>query len=367
MSWNWPWLSEWVDSVALAAAALMGGWIGAIVLLKIGKRVSILSQTRLDDLVVQICSNPLKALGPVLGLSLVFPLIRLPQSLRDFASQVLALLTISCLAWLGFRMTDAVESWILYKYDISVRDNLKARAVQTQVRIIKRVVAVVLMVLALASGLMTFEKVRQLGTGILASAGIAGIILGVAAQRTISTLLAGLQIAMTQPFRIDDVLVVEGEWGRVEEITLTYVVLRIWDLRRLVVPISHFVEKPFQNWTRVSADLLGTVLIYVDYTVDVASLREELLRIAKGTDLWDGKVCSLQVTNATERTVELRALVSASDSSRVWDLRCHVRERLLAYLQSKHPSALPKARAVLETSGGTTKNVKTQAPGEQQL
>ncbi len=367
MSWEWPWLREWVDSVALAAAASLGGWIGAVVLLKIGKRVSILSQTHLDDFLVQICSSPLKALGPVLGLSLVFPLIRLPQDLRDFAAQLLALLTISCLAWLGLRMTDAVESWILHKYDISVRDNLKARAVQTQVRIIKRVVAVILMVLALASGLMTFEKVRQLGTGILASAGIAGIILGVAAQRTISTLLAGLQIAITQPFRIDDVLVVEGEWGRVEEITLTYVVLRVWDLRRLVVPISHFVEKPFQNWTRVSADLLGTVLLYVDYTVDVASLREELLRIAKGTDLWDGKVCSLQVTNTTERTVELRALVSASDSSRVWDLRCHVRERLLAYLQSKHPWALPKARALLETSGGTTNNVKAQGPGEKQL
>lgn len=198
--------------------------------------------------------------------------------------------------------------------------------------------------------LMTFDKVRQLGTSILASAGIIGIIVGLAAQRTIATLLAGLQIAITQPIRVDDVVIVENEWGRIEEITFTYVVVRIWDLRRLILPITYFIEKPFQNWTRVTADILGTVFIYVDYTVPVQAIREELHRILKSTDLWDGKAWGLQVTNATERTVELRALMTAPDASAAWDLRCEVREKILEFVQKKYPDGLPKVRAEIRES-----------------
>jgi len=193
--------------------------------------------------------------------------------------------------------------------------------------------------------LMTFEKVRQLGTSILASAGVIGIIVGVAAQRTIATFLAGIQIAVTQPIRIDDVVIVENEWGRIEEITLTYVVVRIWDLRRLVLPITYFIEKPFQNWTRVTADILGTVFIYVDYTVPIQAVREELHRILQNSKLWDKKVWGLQVTNTTEHTVELRALMSAPDASSAWDLRCEVRERLVEFIQKNYPDGLPKVRA----------------------
>jgi small-conductance mechanosensitive channel len=196
--------------------------------------------------------------------------------------------------------------------------------------------------------LMTFPKVRQLGTTILASAGIIGIVVGMAAQRTIGAFIAGLQIAFSQPIRVDDVVIVENEWGRIEEITLTYVVVKIWDLRRLIVPITYFIEKPFQNWTRVTADILGTVFLYMDYTVPVDAIREEFQRLLKESELWDGKVCGVQVTNASERTMEVRALMSAADASIAWNLRCHVREKLIDFIKTKYPHALPRFRAELE-------------------
>ncbi|MDH3556523.1 MAG: mechanosensitive ion channel family protein, partial [Deltaproteobacteria bacterium] len=181
-------------------------------------------------------------------------------------------------------------------------------------------------------------------------AGIVGIIVGLAAQKSISTLFAGIQMAITQPIRIDDVVIVENEWGRIEEITLTYVVVRIWDLRRLIVPITYFLEKPFQNWTRISADLLGTVFLYVDYTVPVEAVRAELKRILESSPLWDKQVCTLQVTNATDRTLELRALMSAADSPRAWELRCDVREKLIGFIRQNYPDGLPKVRAELTES-----------------
>ncbi|MGB2599197.1 MAG: mechanosensitive ion channel domain-containing protein, partial [Candidatus Omnitrophota bacterium] len=198
--------------------------------------------------------------------------------------------------------------------------------------------------------LMTFEKVRQLGTSLLASAGIIGVILGFAAQKTLGNFIAGLQIALAQPIRIDDVVIVEDEWGWIEEITLTYVIVRIWDLRRLVVPISYFIEKPFQNWTRISADILGSVFIYADYTVPVKELRSELTRILEESQHWDKKVNGLQVTNTTAQTVEIRALMSSVDSPTAWNLRCEVREKLLEFLQKRFPECLPRTR--VELKGG---------------
>jgi small-conductance mechanosensitive channel len=204
-------------------------------------------------------------------------------------------------------------------------------------------------VFALASMLMVFESARQFGASILASAGIAGIIVGFAAQQSIATLLAGFQIAMTQPIRVDDVVIVENEWGRIEEITLTYVVVRIWDLRRLVLPITYFIERPFQNWTRSSADILGTVFLHADYSVPLDALRAELTRILAASPYWDGKVNVLQVTDAKEHTLEIRALASAADASLAWDLRCEVREKLIEFLQRHHPESLPQLRASIDT------------------
>jgi len=288
---------------------------------------------------------PAGVIIPILAVQIALPLAAVPSGVLIFLSQILSIgLTISS-AWLVIKFTNVGEDFVLTQYRIDVRDNLRARKVHTQIRFLKRLVLVIVGILTLAIVLMTFDQVRQLGTSILASAGIAGIIIGFAAQKSIANLLAGFQIAFTGPINIDDVVIVEGEWGRVEEITLTYVVVRIWDLRRLILPITYFIEKPFQNWTRVSADLLGTVFLYVDYTVPVQTIRDELARILKDNKLWDGKVNVVQVTNTTDRTMEVRLLVSAADSSSLWELRCQVREKLIHFVQENYPQSLPRMRA----------------------
>ena len=290
-------------------------------------------------------SSPLYLLLPLIAVSFSLELTALSPNVMDLIRKVISVAFIISVSWLLAKLAFVLEDLILNRYRIDVRDNLKARKIYTQVQFFKRGVIIVICVIALAIMLMSFERVRQLGTAIFASAGILGIVIGFAAQRSISTVLAGLQIAITQPFRIDDVVIVEGEWGRIEEITLTYVVVRIWDLRRLVLPITYFLEKPFQNWTRESADLLGTVFLYTDYTIPVQEVREELHRILQESELWDGKVWNLQITNMTEKSVELRALMSAQEASTAWNLRCEVREKLLDFIQSKYPGALPRVRA----------------------
>jgi small-conductance mechanosensitive channel len=251
-------------------------------------------------------------------------------------------------AWVLMRGLRIFGKLLLSKYDISEADNLRARTIQTQFRVVQRIAVLIIVVLALGGILMSFDTFRLIGTSLLASAGIAGIIIGFSAQKTLSTIVAGIQIAFTQPIRIDDVVIVEGEWGRIEEITLTYVVVRIWDLRRLVVPITYFLEQPFQNWTRTESDILGSVFLFTDYTVPVEALREELDRICREetAGLWDGEVCLLQVTDASERAMTLRALVSARDAGSAWDLRCLVREKLLQFLQQEYPEALPRVRVL---------------------
>ena len=268
--------------------------------------------------------------------------------------KVFIALLISSVAWFLIKLTSVLENLILSKYDVDEKDNLQARKIYTQIKIIRKILVVIIVIVAISAVLMSFKQFRQLGTGILASAGLAGIIIGFAAQRTLSNLLAGIQIAITQPIRIDDVVIVENEWGRIEEITLTYVVVQIWDLRRLILPISYFIEKPFQNWTRVSADLLGTVYLYIDYTVPVEEIRKELHRILHNSQ-WDRRVWGLQVTDTTEKTMQLRTLMSAPDASSVWNLRCEVREKLVEFIQQKYPNALPKLRAELHESNPSKK------------
>jgi len=340
-----------LEAVAWPIGAVAGtvtlAFFGHFLLFKTLKRFSGSTETVLDDSLVTHLRGPVRIFIPVLAVQFVLPLIKLSPAFLIFSRQVLSLLLIISVAWLVIRLSYVVEDLILSQYQTDVADNLEARRVHTQVQILKKVVIVVVGVVGLATALMTFEKVRQLGTTLLASAGIVGIIVGMAAQKSIAALFAGIQMAITQPIRIDDVVIVENEWGRIEEITLTYVVVRIWDLRRLIVPTTYFLDKPFQNWTRISADLLGTVFLYVDYTVPVDSLRTELKRIAENSPLWDKRVCVLQVTNANERALELRALVSAADASRAWDLRCEVREKLIQFLQANYPEALPKMRAEL--------------------
>jgi len=329
---------------AVIAIALACHYLLFIILVRATKKTAI----RIDESIVKHLKGPARWMIILIGIRLVLPLLNMPVALQEFLKHILSLAVIALVSWLLIKSTYILDDYVIRRFDVSQKDNLRARKVQTQLKVIKRIVITTVIIIALGTMLMTFDKVRQLGTTILASAGIIGIVVGLAAQKTIGTFIAGLQIALTQPIRVDDVVIVEGEWGRIEEITLTYVVVKIWDLRRLVVPITYFIEKPFQNWTRVTADLLGSVFLYVDYTIPVEAVRKELEKILKQSKNWDGKVCVLQVTNTTDKTIELRALMSAADASTAWTLRCEVREKLVSFIQDKYPNALPKVRAEFE-------------------
>ena len=263
----------------------------------------------------------------------------------DIFGSVLLIISIAWLFIAGIRTT---KQLFLERFDTTIEDNLRSRKFQTQFNILERIIVFLIVIVSMGLILMLFEDVKQIGISLFASAGVAGIIIGFAAQRIIAAVIAGLQIAITQPIRLDDVVIIEGEWGRIEEITLTYVVVRIWDLRRLIVPSTYFFDKPFQNWTRTSAEILGTVFIYTDYTVSFDALRRELTRLLESTDLWDKKVNVLQVTDAREQNIEVRALMSAKDSGTAWNLRVFIREKLIEFLQKNYPESLPKTRVLLQ-------------------
>jgi len=301
-----------------------------------------------DDVMLPFAGKSLRIILPMLAFIMGTQALAVSPDAKALIQNAVSLLLVGTIAVILIQFVNAMAQLVLRRYRIDVSDNRRARGVYTQVTVLKKIAIAVIVLFAIASMLMVFQPVRQLGTAMLASAGVAGIVIGFAAQKSLATLLAGFQIAMTQPIRIDDVVIVEGEWGRIEEITLTYVVVRIWDLRRLVLPITYFIEQPFQNWTRTSADILGTVFLHVDYGVPVDALRQELTRILEGSALWDRKVNVLQVTDAKERTLELRALASAADASNAWDLRCEVREKLVAFIQKNYPGSLPRVRATLD-------------------
>ncbi|WP_116790485.1 mechanosensitive ion channel family protein [Flavobacterium psychrotrophum] len=264
------------------------------------------------------------------------------------AAHIGVLLLIASITWFLILFTTIVKTGFIRKFDITAADNLNARRVFTQFSILQRVAIFLIVVFAIGAALMSFESIRSIGVSVFASAGVAGIILGFSAQKALGTLLAGIQIAITQPIRIDDVVIVEGEWGWIEQIYLTYVVIRIWDKRRLVVPTTYFIEKPFQNWTRENADILGTVFIYTDFMMPIDPLRSELTRLLSTTHLWDGKVNVLQVTNAVAAGMEIRALVSSKDSPTNWDLRVFIREKLIGFIQQNYPESLPKTRVEIQ-------------------
>ncbi|KAA2219139.1 mechanosensitive ion channel family protein [Maribacter flavus] len=257
------------------------------------------------------------------------------------------LLFIFAMTWLIIGILKVMKQLIIHRYDVNTTDNLKARKIYTQFNILERIVIFIVIILAVGAALMSFQEIRELGLSIFASAGVAGIIIGFSAQKLIGTVLAGIQIAIAQPIKLDDVVIVEGEWGRIEEITLTYVVVKIWDKRRLIVPTPYFIEKPFQNWTKTSSDILGTVFLYTDYKVPFDALRAELTRILENTDLWDKEVNVLQVTDSKANYVEIRALMSAKDSPTAWDLRVHVREKLITFLQEKYPKSIVHNRVLM--------------------
>lgn len=340
-------LQHWETVVWLIGIPVLVGLIGHFVIFKILQKLTRRTENVVDSSLVTHCYRPLLWTLVVIAIRVALVAAIREEELASI-NHILSIVLIGLVSWLLIKSVYVLEDYVVSRFEVDIKDNLQARKIHTQLRVLKRVVLLVVAVIALATMLMTFPKVRQLGATILASAGIIGIIVGMAAQRTIGTFIAGLQIAFTQPIRVDDVVIVENEWGRIEEITLTYVVVKIWDLRRLIVPITYFIEKPFQNWTRVTADILGTVYIYVDYTVPIDAIRDELRRVLQNSELWDHKVCVLQVTNTSERTVELRALMSAVDASTAWALRCEVREKLVDFIKNSYPQALPKLRAELQ-------------------
>ena len=265
-------------------------------------------------------------------------------------SQILVTVGIS---WVLIVLIRTLKTAFLKRFDISIEDKLASRKVYTQINILEKVLIFIIILFALGMVLLSFESIKKIGIGLFASAGLAGIIIGLSAQKVVGSLLAGIQIAITQPFRIDDAVLVENEWGWIEEINLTYVVVRIWDKRRLVLPTTYFLEKPFQNWTRTSADIIGSVFLYVDYTISFQALRNELSRLLNKSDLWDKKVNVLQVTDSKESTLELRILVSAKNSPTAWDLRVYIREKMIEFIQKNYPESLPRTRVLLEKEKST--------------
>jgi small-conductance mechanosensitive channel len=294
---------------------------------------------------------------PLLMLNLLLSwFIMDPKFLLPLSKFLQIALTIAFAVML-IRLISVFEDYVYHAFDIKKTNNLRERKIRTQLQFLRKIGISLIVILTIAAILLSFESMRRIGAGLITSVGVGGIIVGIAAQKSLGNLFAGFQIAFTQPIRIDDVLIVESEWGRVEEITLTYVVVCIWDQRRLILPINYFIEKPFQNWTRISADILGTVFIHVDYTLPVEAVRTELTRLLESNALWDKRVNVLQVTNTNEQTMELRALMSAANSSQAFDLRCFVRENLITFIQKNYPESLPKTRAVIIGSADQQKNL----------
>ncbi len=291
--------------------------------------------------------GPVRSGVPLIAMAVALELVSLPRAAHASLAHGIELALDAVVAWALARLLEAGEDALLYHYHIDSPDNLRARRLQTQLRVFRRILLVVIVIVALAIALFSFPSVRIAGAGLLASAGIVSLVAGIASRPIASNVIAGIQIALAQPIRLDDVVVVDGHWGRIEEIGLTYVVVRVWDLRRLVLPISWFTTNPFENWTKTTADILGWVHLEVDYTAPVDEIRAAFLEIVANSPDWDGKTARLQVTNLGPSTMQLRLLMSARDSTASWNLQCEVRERLIAHLQRTYPHCLPRLRTEL--------------------
>jgi small-conductance mechanosensitive channel len=294
--------------------------------------------------VIQRTSGLTRLATVILVLAVVIRLTAFDRAATDVVSTGLVVAFVLLVGWTVAMAVDLAAARYLARFDLGADGDFLSRKQVTQVRLLKRAAITLIAIVTVSIALMTFDSVRQFGVSLFASAGVAGIVAGLAARPILANLIAGLQIALTQPIRLEDAVLVEGEWGWIEEISNTYVVVRLWDWRRLIVPLTYFIEKPFQNWTREAGAIIGAVYLFVDYTAPIDALRERLERIAHESKLWDGQVVNLQVTDATEKTIQLRALVSARSAPQNWDLRCEVREKLIAYLRDQHPDALPRRR-----------------------
>ena len=282
----------------------------------------------------------------ILAMIVAIPVAPLPPETAVLLARAMGVAVIGLIGWAAIIALHIAADLYLRRFRLDTDDNLLARKHNTQVRVLSRTIDVLLIMLTLGAALMTFPAVRQYGVSLFASAGVAGIVAGLAARPVLSNLMAGVQLAMTQPIRLYDAVIVENEYGTVEEITSTYVVVKLWDLRRMIVPLTYFIEKPFQNWTRESSSLIGNVMIYLDYRAPIDLIREKFAAILKESHRWDGQVSAVQVTDFKEGTMEVRLLMSARSSGQAFDLRCEVREKLIEFLQREHPEALPHTRQI---------------------
>jgi len=339
-----------IYNLLLAVAAIAFGLLLSFIFRKLFMLFSRLWLTFVINSIVKNLQGPVNFLLPLLCLNFSVSVMDLPPRYLFSIDRIVEILLTIVTALLLIRIIKVMEEYFYHKYDLSKIDNLKERKIKTQLQFIRKLAVSLIIVVTAAIILLSFENMRRIGAGLLTGVGIGGIIIGFAAQKSLGNLLAGFQIAFTQPIRIDDVVIVEGEWGRIEEITLTYVVVNIWDERRLILPITYFIEKPFQNWTRVSARLLGTVFLYLDYTIPIPPLRAELSKVLHAHPLWDKRVNVVQVTDNKADTIEVRFLMSAGSSSQAFDLRCDVREHMIAFVREHYPDSLPRTRIEYKTN-----------------
>ncbi len=340
---GWPF---WAQDIFLALSAIIVGLLIKGILAIVGK-----AYTKKNNeystirSIIKHLGRPAEYFFPLLILNWAIPFMHFDAKTTTLLLKINGILLILSFAYLLMKLINVVQDYIIHQFDIKKTDNLRERKIRTQLQYLRKVIVFVITVLAIIAILLSFDSLRRIGAGLLTGVGVGGIIIGFAAQKSLGNLLAGLQIAFTQPLRIDDVLVVEGEWGRVEEITLTYVVINIWDKRRLILPITYFIEKPFQNWTRTTSSILGTASIFVDYAAPVDKIRTEFDRLIAAHPLWDKEAKALEVVNATDKVLELRCLMGANTSGDAWQMRCYIRENLVKFIQENHPEALPKVRA----------------------
>ena len=335
----------WADNALVASAGVLVVLLGLKILAGIAGRFS--HSPHLIVAFLDKIGTPVTWVMVFLALQFVWEAAPDRLHMMTAVRHGTALCLIASITWLGLRLIAALVALVTLTHPITASDNLQARRLQTQSAVISRALMTLVYLVGVSCALMTFPSVRQIGASLLASAGVAGLIAGLAARPVLSNMIAGLQLALTQPIRLDDVLIIEGEWGRVEEITGAFVVVALWDQRRLIVPLQWFIEHPFQNWSRASSDILGTVFLWVDYCLPLESLRHELQRLCESSTDWDGRIALLQVTDTNDRAMQLRALVSSSDSPRSFDLRCHVREGMIAFIAREYADSLPRVRAQL--------------------
>lgn len=333
--------------ILLIASILLGLLISWFLSLFIKKQTGKELRFRLGQSLLKHLSAPVSLLIPLFIFNSFIPLLRMNFALRDNIATGVGIGLIIAFAWLLTRFVRVGQDIVHHKINLNTPDNLRQREIITQLIYIRRVFTFIIVLVAIGAVLLSFDTLRKIGTGLLTGVGIGGIIVGFAAQNSLSNLLAGFQIAFTQPIRIDDQVIVEGEFGTIEEFTLTYVVVRLWDSRRMVLPINYFLTKPFQNWTRTTADIIGSVYLYVDYRLPVDWVRKEFMQIIQDQPLWDKKTASLDVTDFKQEVMEIRGIVSSRSSGDSFNLRCHIREELIKRINEHYPQCLPKIRAEL--------------------